>query len=101
MMDNHEENVDEEEDAIVDEYVLTSADLESIRKHYYHRDPEDEDGNALDNPAAIPFCLNIVSPSIRDIPKHAVHYCRGLTDVRVLQGGRRRIILRTIGRSAF
>ena len=47
------------------------------------------------------WVVNIVSPSIRDIPEHAVHYCRGLTEVRILQGGRRRIILRTIGKCAF
>ena len=95
MMENHEENADVEEDDIVEEYVSTPADLERIRNHYA---AVDEDGNALDNPA---FCLNIASSSIRNIPHRALHNCRELTDLRVQHGGGERILLRSIGRSAF
>ena len=98
MMANNEENVDDEEEDIVEDYVLTLADFKRIYNHYM---AFDEDGNALDNLGDIPFCLNIVSPLIRDIPDGALNYCRALTDLRVLQGGRRRIILRTIGKCAF
>ena len=106
MMDNtHEENVDEEEEDLVDEYMCAPTDFKRICNHYYRREDEfDEDGNALDhppNPAALPCCLNIVSPLIRDIPDGAFNQCRSVTDLRVRQGGRRRIILRTIGKCAF
>ena len=87
MMENHEENVDEE-DEIVEEYVCALADFERIRNHYA---AFDEDGNEIDNPA---FCLNFVSSSIRDVPREAFKNCRTLADLRVQQGGRRRIILR-------
>ena len=69
MMENHEENVDEE-DEIVEEYVCALADFERIHNHYDYG--VDEDGNEVDNPA---FCLNIVSSSIRNIPDWALHHC--------------------------
>ena len=103
MMENHEENVDDEEDDIVQEYASTPADLGWICNRYHREDDHDEDGNAFDYPPnpALPFCLNIVSSSIRNIPGWALYNCRTLTDVRVQQGGRRRIILRSIGERAF
>jgi len=106
MMENdNEENVDDEEDEIVQEYVSTPAELEYYGRicNYYRReeDSDDEDGDENDdNPVAL-FCLNIVSPTIRIIPDWALYHCRTLTEARVQQGGRRRIILHTIGERAF
>ena len=98
MMEN-----DNEENEIVQEYASNPADLERICNHYCREeDSDDEDGNEDDaNPIAIPFCLNIVGSSIRNIPDWALYHCRTLTEARVQQGGRRRIILRTIGERAF
>ena len=97
----------------VEEYVRIPADFERINRQYngdfflidnpaiwerFWRQYNDEDENEVNNPA---FCLTIVRSYIRDIPDFAVQYCNAVTDVRVLQGGRRRIILRTIGEGAF
>ena len=101
MMEN--DNEENEENEIVQEYASNPADLERICNHYCREeDSDDEDGNEDDaNPIAIPFCLNIVGSSIRNIPDWALYHCRTLTEARVQQGGRRRIILRTIGERAF
>ena len=92
-------NEDEDEDnntggQVVEEYVSTLADFKRIDNHY---DPFDDDGNFIN----IRLCLNIVSSTIQNIPDEALQYCGLLTDLRVRQGGQRRIILRTIGKGAF
>ena len=88
MMDNnHEENVEEED--LVDEYygsTTTPAELERINNHYN-----------LGNDVR----LNFLDPSLRDIPEETFYYFLAVTDLRVIQTGGERIILRTIGDRAF
>jgi hypothetical protein len=98
-MYNQHENVDVVED-IVEEYVSSLADFERIRDFYYDPNFRDEDVNDHDNPAAA-FCLNIISPSVEDIPDNALNHCDTLSNMRLMQSRHLRIRLRRIGLAAF
>ena len=88
--DENNENDENRTGQVVEEYASAPEDFQRIHNKYYYLYRREDGNENVVNPDALPFCLNIVSSSIRGIPAEALCVCDTLTKVRVLQRGRRK-----------